>query len=70
MPGSPAVAGAVGDDGGDRGAATITRLDAMTYAMKGVFPSGKRPNGAAIVKGRGIGVAACIGDGHMVRRRK
>ena len=32
------------------------------YKIKGVFPSGRRPNGAAIVKRKGIGIAACIGD--------
>ena len=46
----------------NRGAATITWLDAATYKIKGVFPSGPRPNGAAIVKRKGIGIAACIGD--------
>lgn len=64
----PGVAGAVADDGDvlttDRGAATITWLDAATYDIKGVFPSGLRPNGAAILKCIGIGVAACIGDAH------
>jgi hypothetical protein len=64
--GFPGVAGAVADDGDilttNRGAATITWLDAATYKTKAVFPSGPRPNGAAIVKNKGIGVAACIGD--------
>lgn len=62
----PGVAGAVADDGDilttNRGAATVTWLDAATYEIKGVFPSGPRPNGAAIVKRKGIGIAACIGD--------
>jgi hypothetical protein len=66
IPGFPGVAGAVTDDGEvlatNRGAATITWFDAATYAIKGVFPSGPRPNGAAIVKRAGIGIAACIGD--------
>lgn len=66
LPGFPGVAGAVADDGQvlttNRGAATITWLDAATYEIKGVFPSGPRPNGAAILKRRGIGVVACIGD--------
>lgn len=66
LPGFPAVAGAVADDGEilttNRGAATITWLDAATYEIKGVFPSGPRPNGAAILKRRGIGIVACIGD--------
>ncbi|OAF15025.1 hypothetical protein AXW67_16795 [Bradyrhizobium neotropicale] len=66
LAGFPAVAGAVADDGDilttNRGAATITWLDARSYDIKGVFPSGPRPNGAAIVKRLGIGIAACIGD--------
>jgi hypothetical protein len=66
LPGFPGVAGAVADDGDilttNRGAATITWLDAATYKTKAVFPSGPRPNGAAIVKNRGVGIAACIGD--------
>jgi hypothetical protein len=66
LPDFPGVAGAVADDGEilttNRGAATITWLDAATYKIKGVFPSGPRPNGAAIVKRKGIGIAACIGD--------
>ena len=66
LPDFPGVAGAVADDGEilttNRGAATITWLDAATYSVKGLFPSGPRPNGAAIVKRRGIGIAACIGD--------
>jgi DNA-binding beta-propeller fold protein YncE len=67
--GFPAVAGAVADDGEvmttNRGAATISWLDAATYDVKGVFPSGPRPNGAAIVKRKGIGIVACIGDAHQ-----
>ena len=66
LPGFPGVAGAVADDGDilttNRGAATVTWLDAVTCKTKAVFPSGARPNGAAIVKNKGIGVAACIGD--------
>jgi len=66
LPGLPGVAGAVADDGDilttNRGAATITWLDAATYEVKGVFPSGRQPNGAAIVKHLGLGIAACIGD--------
>jgi YVTN family beta-propeller protein len=66
LPGFPGVAGAVADDGEilttNRGAATVTWLDAATYKVKAVFPSGRRPNGAAIIKTKGIGIAACIGD--------
>jgi hypothetical protein len=66
LPGFPGVAGAVADDGEilttNRGAATLTWLDAATYNVKAVFPSGPRPNGAVIIKHRSIGIAACIGD--------
>jgi len=66
LPGFPGVAGAVADDGDilttNRGAATVTWLDAATYKVKAVFPSGPRPNGAVIVKRKNIGIAACIGD--------
>jgi DNA-binding beta-propeller fold protein YncE len=66
LPGFPGVAGAVADDGEilttNRGAATITWFDAATYRIKAIFPSGPRPNGAAIVKRKNIGIAACIGD--------
>ncbi len=66
LPGFPGVAGAVADDGEilttNRGAATITWLDAATYKIKAVFPSGPRPNGAILIKHRSIGIAACIGD--------
>ncbi|MET4258421.1 hypothetical protein ABIC09_003366 [Bradyrhizobium sp. S3.12.5] len=69
LPGFPAVAGAVADDGEilttNRGAATITWMDAATYEIKGVFPSGQRPNGAVIIKNRQIGIAACIGDANQ-----
>lgn len=69
LPDFPGVAGAVADEGEilttNRGGATITWLDAETYKVKAVFPSGRRPNGAAIVKRMGVGVAACIGDGHQ-----
>lgn len=69
LPGFPGVAGAVADDGDilttNRGAATITWLDAATWKVKAVFPSGPRPNGAAIVKRKGIGIAACIGDAEL-----
>src|ERR1700758_4481255 len=66
LPGFPGVAGAVADDGEilttNRGAATITWFDAATYRIKAIFPSGPRPNGAAIVKRKNLGIAACIGD--------
>jgi hypothetical protein len=69
LPGFPGVAGAVADDGEilttNRGAATITWLDAATYNIEAVYPAGPRPNGAAIVKRKSIGIAACIGDMHQ-----
>lgn len=69
LSGFPGVAGAVADDGEilttNRGAATITWMDAATYQIKGAFPSGQRPNGAVIVKSRRIGIAACIGDANQ-----
>jgi DNA-binding beta-propeller fold protein YncE len=66
LPGFPKVAGAVADDGEilttNRGAATVTWLNAATFETKAVFNSRPRPNGAAIVNRRGLGVVACIGD--------
>jgi hypothetical protein len=66
LPGFPGVAGAVADDGEilltNRGAASIAWLDAATYETKAVFKTGPRPNGAAIVKSRNLGIVACIGD--------
>jgi hypothetical protein len=66
LPGFPGVAGAVADDGEilttNREAATISWLDAETFKTRAVFPSGRRPNGAVIVKSLGVGIAACIGD--------
>jgi DNA-binding beta-propeller fold protein YncE len=66
LPGFPKVAGAVADDGEvlttNRGAATVTWLDAATFKRRASFKSGPRPNGAAIVKRTGVGVVACIGD--------
>lgn len=66
LPGFPGVAGAVADDGEilltNRGAASIAWLDAASYETKAVFKTGPRPNGAAIVKHRNLGIVACIGD--------
>jgi DNA-binding beta-propeller fold protein YncE len=66
LPGFPGVAGAVADDGEilatNRGAASVAWLDGRSYEIKAVFKCGPRPNGAAIVKRKGIGIAACIGD--------
>lgn len=66
LPSFPGVAGAVADDGEilatNRGSASVAWLDAATYETRAVFKSGPRPNGAAIVKRAGLGIAACIGD--------
>jgi hypothetical protein len=66
LPGFPGVAGTVADDGEilatNRGSASVAWLDAATYKTRSVFKCGPRPNGAAIVKRAGIGIAACIGD--------
>jgi len=66
LPGFPGVAGAVADDGEilltNRGAASIAWLDAASYQTRAVFKTGPRPNGAAIVKRKHLGIVACIGD--------
>ena len=66
LPGFPGVAGAVVDDGEvlvtNRGAASVAWLDAATLETKAVLKTGTRPNGAAIVKRKALGIAACIGD--------
>src|SRR5262249_55738050 len=66
LPGFPGVAGAVADDGEilatNRGSARVAWFDAATYETRAIFKCGPRPNGAAIVKRAGIGIAACIGD--------
>jgi hypothetical protein len=46
----------------NRGAASIAWLDAVTYETRAVFKTGPRPNGAAIVKAKNLGIVACIGD--------
>jgi hypothetical protein len=66
LPGFPGVAGAVADDGEvlvtNRGSASVAWLDAATFETKAVFKTGPRPNGAAIIASKGLGVVACIGD--------
>lgn len=46
----------------NRGAASVTWLDAASLETKATFETGPRPNGAAVIKRTGIGIAACIGD--------
>ena len=66
LPGFPGVAGAVADDGEilvtNRGSASLAWLDAATLKIKSTLDTGARPNGAAVVKHLGLGIAACIGD--------
>jgi DNA-binding beta-propeller fold protein YncE len=66
LPGFPGAAGAVANQGEilvtNRGSATIAWLDGKTFETRAVFPSGARPNGAAIVAKSSLGIAACIGD--------
>ena len=66
LPGFPGVAGAVADDGEilatNRGSASVAWLDAATFETKAVFKTGPKPNGAAIVTHKGLGIVACIGD--------
>ena len=64
LPGFTGVAGAVADDSEvlttNRGAASVTWLDAATFKAKAMFKSGPRPNGAAVVKRANMGIVACI----------
>ena len=66
LPGFPGVAGAVAYDGEilatNRGSASVAWFDGSSYESKAVFKCGPRPNGAAILKRAGVGIAACIGD--------
>jgi DNA-binding beta-propeller fold protein YncE len=66
LPGFPGAAGAVADDGDilvtNRGAASLTWLDATTFETKAVFKTAARPNGAAIIRRSNLGIVACIGD--------
>jgi len=66
LSGFPGVAGAVADDGEilvtNRGSASLAWLDAVTLKIKSTLNTGARPNGAAVVKRLGLGIAACIGD--------
>jgi len=66
LPGFPGVAGAVADNGEvlvtNRGAASVTWLNAATFETKAVLKTGARPNGAAIVGHASLGIVACIGD--------
>jgi len=66
LPGFPAVAGVVADNGmvlvTNRGAASLAWVDAHSLKTRAAFDTGPRPNGVAIVAQRGLAIAACIGD--------
>jgi YVTN family beta-propeller protein len=66
LPGFPAAAGAVADDGQilvtNRGSASISLLDAGSLKTLAGFKTGARPNGAVIVARSNLAIAACIGD--------
>jgi hypothetical protein len=66
LPGFAGAAGAVADAGEilvtNRGSASIAWLDAGTLETRAVHKTGARPNGAAIVARKGLGIVACIGD--------
>ena len=62
----PEAAGVVAHDGNvlvtNRGAASLSWVDAATLQTRSVFATAPRPNGVAITASAKFGVAACIGD--------
>jgi len=66
LPGFSGAAGAVADDGEilvtNRGSASIAWVDANSLETRAVYKTGARPNGAAILARKGLGIVACIGD--------
>jgi DNA-binding beta-propeller fold protein YncE len=66
VPGFPEAAGVVAHDGNvlvtNRGAASLTWLDAATLATRSVLRTAPRPNGVAITALGQLAIAACIGD--------
>jgi len=66
LPGFPEAAGVVADDGHvlvtNRGAASLSWVDAHTLETRAVFNTASRPNGVAIVRQRDLAIVACIGD--------
>jgi hypothetical protein len=66
LDGFPEAAGVVADEGvvlvTNRGAASLAWVDAATLETKGVFKTGPRPNGVAIVPKRGLAIAASFGE--------
>jgi len=69
LPGFPEAAGVVADDGTvlvtNRGAASLTCVDAQSLQTRAVFKTGPRPNGVAIVTSRGFAIAASFGDNNQ-----
>jgi hypothetical protein len=67
LEGFPEAAGVVAHDGNvlvtNRGAASLSWVDAATLQTRSVFATAPRPNGVAITASAEFGVAACIGDG-------
>jgi DNA-binding beta-propeller fold protein YncE len=66
LPGFKEAAGVVADDGivlvTNRGAASMSLVDAQTLETRAVFKTGPKPNGAAIAARRSFAIAASIGD--------
>jgi DNA-binding beta-propeller fold protein YncE len=66
LDGFPEAAGVVAANGDvlvtSRGCAELVWLDAVTMERRGVFKTGPRPNGVAIVPGAKLAIAAAIGD--------
>jgi DNA-binding beta-propeller fold protein YncE len=66
LPGFPEAAGVVADDGivlvTNRGAASVTWVDATSLEIRAVFKTGPKPNGVAIAAPQRLAIAASIGD--------
>ncbi len=66
LPGFPEAAGVVADDGQvlvtNRGAASLSWVDAESLKTQAVFTTGTRPNGVAIVTRQRLAIVASIGD--------
>src|SRR5215216_2268554 len=45
----------------NRGAASVSLIDAVTLAERATFPTGPRPNGVALAPRRGLALVACVG---------
>jgi DNA-binding beta-propeller fold protein YncE len=62
----PEAAGVVAEQGQilvtNRGAESLAWIDGDTLETRGIFDTGMRPNGVAIVSQRRLAVVACIGD--------